>query len=210
MTKTMPPAPAAPATMPSPFIRGRETESGRRDELLKAAPTVAQVRAETAAVVAEAERLKEDALARLAQREHDVEVLRSYLGDERKGVSNANFWRGQAAAIEAQIVAGEATLVDTAKRFLDLDAPGVWSHIVGRLTVLREELVQVRIVAPIVEAELEKIRSKRAALQEALGFVVRGVAANGVMEGEPEEPAPIRHEWRDAPGGMQRLQPVET
>lgn len=201
----------AGAPMPRPFIEGRETDEVRRAELMKAAPTIAQVRAETAALVAEAERVAQEALANLAQREHDCEVLRSLLIDERRAVSIANHWRGRPAGIAGEIAELEARLADVAVRFQDLDAPHHWNQLAGRLAFLREDAAQTARVLPIVEAALDAIRSKRAALQVALGFAVQGIGPDGRLEGEPPEPEPVRLEWQsETPGGPQRLRPVEV
>jgi hypothetical protein len=191
---TLPPTEAAPgncgAEMPSPFPQLRETEDGRRRALVDASPTIAKERATNEAAVAEARRLEQEAEAALQARLSQAEVLRSLLADERKMVSQRAYFLGKPNEIEASIAEVEGNLNQAALGGFGEHGGQVWFVGIDRLVRLRTELAQVQRVQPVVAAELELIRTRRAEIQRELGFAVVGVnPENGAME--TAEPHPV-------------------
>jgi hypothetical protein len=186
--------PTAPANaavpMPSPFPQLRETEDGRRRALVDASPTIAKERATNEAAVAEARRLEQEAEAALQARLSQAEVLRSLLADERKMVSQRAYFLGKPNEIEASIGEIEGNLTQAALGVFGYEGGQVWAVGIDRLVRLQEELKQVLRVQPLLAAELERVRTRRAEIQRELGFAVVGVnPQDGSME--TAEPQPV-------------------
>jgi hypothetical protein len=210
---TLPPTEAAPAnagaTMPSPFITGKEHESDRREALLAASPVVLATRGETEAVVAEAERVATEARAKLQERENDVERLRGMLAEERSVAGNLRFFKDRRQELVAEVAGAEAMLDATAIHLHRGEGLVVWRRYIEHSIRLAAEAVHVERVLPLVEKAVADLQASRANLQISLGFKVTGLASDGTLEGSVPEPAPPTLEWRYDPGvGAVRLQPV--